>query len=60
MLFAVLSGCSSLREVTSIMLACEGKLSHLGIKHFPRRSTLADANKRRSSHVFGAIVMPQN
>jgi len=55
MIFAVLSGCSSLREVTSIMLACEGKLSHLGIKHFPKRSTLADANKRRSSQVFGAI-----
>lgn len=55
MLFAVLSGCSSLREVTSIMLACEGKLSHLGIKYFPRRSTLADANKRRDSQVFGAI-----
>lgn len=55
MIFAVISGCSSLREVTSIMLACEGKLSHLGIKYFPRRSTLADANKRRSSQVFGAI-----
>ena len=55
MIFSVLSGCSSLREVTSIMLACEGKLSHLGIKHFPKRSTLADANKRRSSQVFGAI-----
>ena len=47
MMFAVLSGCNSLREVTSIILACEGKISHLGIKHFPRRSTLADANKRR-------------
>lgn len=55
MIFAVISGCSSLREVTSIMLACEGKLSHLGIKHFPKRSTLADANKRRSSQVFEAI-----
>jgi hypothetical protein len=55
MIFSVLSGCSSLREVTSIMLACEGKLSHLGIKYFPRRSTLADANKRRSSEVFGTI-----
>lgn len=55
MIFSVLSGCSSLREVTSIMLACEGKLSHLGIKYFPKRSTLADANKRRSSQVFGTI-----
>lgn len=55
MIFTVLSGCSSLREVTSIMLACEGKINHLGLKHFPKRSTLSDANKRRSSKVFGDI-----
>ena len=55
MVFAVLSGCSSLRELSSIMLACEGKLSHLGLKHYPRRSTLSDANKRRSSKVFETI-----
>lgn len=55
MLFAVLSGCSSLRELSSIMLACEGKLSHLGLRHYPRRSTVSDANKRRESRVFGSI-----
>lgn len=55
MIFTVLSGCSSLREVSSIMLACEGKLNHLGLKYFPRRSTLSDANKRRSSQVFSDI-----
>lgn len=52
MIFSVISGCSSLREVSSIMLACEGKINHLGLKHFPKRSTLSDANKRRSSEVF--------
>lgn len=52
MMFTVLSGCSSLREVSSIMLACEGKINHLGLKDFPKRSTLSDANKRRSSAVF--------
>jgi hypothetical protein len=31
MIFTVISGCSSLREVTSIMLACEGKINHLGL-----------------------------
>jgi len=55
MIFTVISGCSSLREVTSIMLACEGKINHLGLKHFPKRSTLSDANKRRSSEVFADI-----
>ena len=55
MIFTVISGCNSLREVTSIMLACEGKINHLGLKYFPRRSTLSDANKRRSSKVFADI-----
>jgi len=55
MVYSVLSGCSSLRELSSIMLACQGKLSHLGLKHYPRRSTISDANKRRNSKVFEAI-----
>ena len=55
MLFTTLSGCSSLRELSSIMLACEGKLNHLGLKHFPKRSTVSDANKKRSSKVFADI-----
>ena len=55
MIFAVISGCSSLREVSSIMLACEGKINHLGLTDFPKRSTLSDANKRRSAEVFADI-----
>lgn len=55
MIFATLSGCSSLREVSSIMLACEGKTNHLGLTRFPKRSTLSDANKDRPSSVFAAI-----
>ena len=55
MIFAVISGCNSLREVTSIMLACEGKINHLGLRDFPKRSTLSDANKRRSAEVFADI-----
>ena len=55
MIFTVISGCSSLREVSSIMLACEGKINHLGLKDFPKRSTLSDANKRRSAAVFATI-----
>jgi hypothetical protein len=30
MVFATMSDCSSLREISSIMLACEGKINHLG------------------------------
>src|SRR2546428_5726462 len=55
MIFATLSGCSSLREVSSIMLACQGKINHLGLTGFPKRSTLSDANKKRSSSVFADI-----
>ena len=55
MIFTVLSGCSSLREITGIILACEGKINHLGLKDFPKRSTLSDANKKRSSKVFADI-----
>src|SRR5690606_773964 len=55
MMFAVISGCSSLREVSGIMLACEGKINHLGLKNFPKSSTLSDANRRRSAEVFADI-----
>lgn len=55
MLFATLSGVSSLRELSTIILACEGRISHLNLKHFPRRSTLSDANANRSSEVFADI-----
>ena len=61
MIYVVLSGCSSLREIASIMLACEGKINHLGLTDFPKRSTLSDANlqnsvsKRRKSGFLGDI-----
>ena len=55
MIYVVLSGCNSLREITGIMLACEGRINHLGIKYFPRRSTISDANRKRSSKIFQEI-----
>jgi len=55
MVHSVLSGCCSLRELTGILLACEGKIGHLGIDHFPKRSTLSDANQKRDSKVFSEI-----
>jgi hypothetical protein len=55
MLYAALSGVSSLRELSTVMLPCEGKLSHLGLESFPRRSTLSDANANITSEVFASI-----
>lgn len=55
MLFATISGVNSLRELSGVMLACEGKINHLNLKQFPRRSTISDANRKRSSAVFGDI-----
>jgi len=55
MLYATMSGVSSLRELSTVLLACEGRISHLNLKHFPKRSTLSDANRKRTSEVFGEI-----
>ena len=35
MIYVVLGACNSLREITGVMLACGGKINHLGIKYFP-------------------------
>ena len=37
------------------MLACEGRLLHLGFDKAPARSTLSDANSKRSYRVFETI-----
>ena len=37
------SYCNGLRELSEGLLACEGKLSHLGLDKAPARSTLSDA-----------------
>lgn len=55
MMFAALSGCTSLREIVMGLEAFGGKLSHLNIEKAPARSTLADANQNRSSSVFASI-----
>ena len=55
MLYSTFNNCNSLREVTTGMLAAEQRLSHLGVRYHPRRSTISDANNRRQADVFGAI-----
>ena len=54
MLYAVIKRFDSLREITDSMFPEARKLSHLGINMMPRRSTLSDANARRSESIFEA------
>lgn len=55
MLYCVLNKCTSTREVVSGMKACQHKLQHLGITKAPGKSTLCDANVKRSYEVFVQI-----
>ena len=54
-LYAVFTGCTSIREVQSGLELCLGKLNHFDLKEVPPRSTLSDGNKKRPSAVFAAI-----
>ena len=55
MLYAIIMRFDSLREIQASMAVESRKLSHLGLTKIPRRSTLSDANTRRSEVIFGAI-----
>ncbi len=55
MLFSVQSHCTSLREVACGMLGLSGKTKHFQLNHIPRKSTLSDANKKRSHQVFEKV-----
>src|SRR5215217_8054358 len=55
LLYGVFSYCNGLRELCEGLLACEGKLTHLGLDKAPARSTLSDANTKRSFLVFAMI-----
>jgi len=55
LLYGVLSFCNGLREICEGMLACQGKISHLGLNKAPAKSTLSDANSKRSYLVFETI-----
>lgn len=45
MLYGVLSDCTSLRGLSIALLCRGGKISHLGINYFSKRSTLSDASE---------------
>lgn len=52
MLYATIERFDSLREITSAMDGNPDKFAHVGLTVRPRRSTLSDANARRSDKVF--------
>ena len=54
-LYAIIMRFDSLREITASLLTEARKLSHIGITFKIGRSTLADANKRRSEAIFESI-----
>ncbi len=55
MLFVALEGYHSIREVVLGLMSNAHKLIHVGLRYIVRRSTLSEANIRRSSKVFGQI-----
>lgn len=55
LLFGVLQRYDSLRELIIGLLSEANKLQHLGINYVARRSTIAEANNRRSSDFFQQI-----
>lgn len=55
MLYTCFHGCKSLREVTTGMQVALNKLTHLGVRYIPRRSTLSDANQVRQEQFFGKL-----
>jgi len=55
MLYAAMSCSEKIRAVVLGLLASKERLYHLGIKYFPKRSTISDANRDRSSGVFASL-----
>lgn len=55
MQFCQLGRAHSLREISAGLRSCEGKLSHLGVRKAPARSTLAYANEHRPWQLFERV-----
>lgn len=57
MLYCSFSGATSLRELSTGLLAWQNKLVHIGMPSSPKRSTISDGNSKRPSGVFKDIYM---
>lgn len=55
MLYASFHKCQSIREVVTGIMACSGRINHLGINYIPRRSTLSEANAKRKEQIFADL-----
>jgi len=55
LLFGIINQCTSLREVVTGLQVATSKQAHFKLVHDIRRSTLADANKRRPEGFFGEL-----
>lgn len=55
MLYTVIMRFDSLREIEASMQAEVRKLGHMGLETAPRRSTLSEANARRSEKFFEMV-----
>jgi len=56
MLFCHLAGADSLREICNGLACCLGKLTHLGVRSAPNKSTLAYANSHRPAGLYEDLV----
>lgn len=52
MLFCQLGRANSLREICGGLASCSGKITHLGMKQAPNKSSLAYANAHRSADLY--------
>jgi len=52
MLFCQLGRAHSLREICGGLASCSGKITHLGMKQAPNKSSLAYANAHRSADLY--------
>lgn len=55
LLYGVLKGFDSLREITNDLSINEKRLKKAGLSKAPSRSTISDANNRRSASFFGNV-----
>lgn len=55
MLYATFAGLGSLREIVLGFLSAASRMNHLGLNYMVRRSTLSDANNRRSPQFFAQV-----
>jgi hypothetical protein len=54
MSYGILSGCNSLREMCTGIVSYGDKITHCKFSYVPKRSTISDANSKRSYKVFEA------